>query len=458
MSVITDRFEVEREVGTGGMGTVFRAIDRETGAAVALKVLQKQLHSETERFLLEARVLAQLQHPGIVRYVSHGVTSEGAPFIAMEWLEGEDLWSRLQRRVFTVEETVQLGKRVADALASAHAQGIVHRDIKPSNIFIQGAEIDDVKLLDFGVARIIDLQRQLTMTGTFLGTPAYTAPEQARGERQVGPEADVFSLGCVLFECLTGRGPFDADNVMAVLTKLLMEQPARIRDARRDVPEPVSALIERMIAKDPKKRPASGSVVVAELNNLAWRETMAAAMASAAAPYGAVVPDPHSTPAERLARSGLMRRAPDAPPPSSASGSGVESKMTPSPFESQVTHIQPRIDMTPVSSRPAASRPSSSLGRRYKLMGFAASLVEHREKPTDLSPVSDKVYDILAKYISMPWAMMQSHCTRLGKDPHNLATADLPVIADALAKAVATFAGQKGSAAMREEIKSLAIE
>ncbi|MCK6593453.1 MAG: serine/threonine protein kinase, partial [Polyangiaceae bacterium] len=141
MSVITERFEVEREVGTGGMGTVFRALDRETGASVALKVLQKQLHSETERFLLEARVLAQLQHPAIVRYIAHGVTSEGAPFIAMEWLEGEDLWARLQQRVFTVEETVLLARRLAEALASAHAQGIVHRDIKPSNIFLEHGEV-----------------------------------------------------------------------------------------------------------------------------------------------------------------------------------------------------------------------------------------------------------------------------------------------------------------------------
>ena len=375
MSVITERFEVEREVGTGGMGTVFRAIDRESGAPVALKVLQKQLHSETERFLLEARVLAQLQHPAIVRYIAHGVTTEGAPYIAMEWLDGEDLWARLQQRVFTVEETVLLARRLAEALASAHAQGIVHRDIKPSNIFLEHGEVGRVKLLDFGVARILDLQRQLTMTGTFLGTPAYTAPEQARGERHVGPEADVFSLGCVLFECLTGRGPFDADNVMAVLTRLLMEQPARLRDHRRDIPEAVATLVERMIIKDPKKRPSNGAAVLTEICSLTWQNANAAAAAAAAqvapqvvpqvaAPYSAAIhtsnssssvvlssPEPHSTPAERLARSGLMRRIEEP-----------ESKKAASPFESQVTHIQPRLEGGPPppvrSSGPMPSRPN----------------------------------------------------------------------------------------------------
>jgi hypothetical protein len=186
---------------------------------------------------------------------------------------------------------------------------------------------------------------------------------------------------------------------------------------------------------------------------------------SGAAPYGssAVAPEPLSTPAERLARSGLMRRQ-NEPAPVNSSGPD-SSRAPPSQFESQVTHIQPRIDVPPASmqspnslSRPVPSRPPSSLGRRYKLMGFAASLVEHREKPTDLSPHSDRVYDILAKFISMPWAMMQSHCNRLGKDPHKLAASDMPEIADALAKAVMTFAGQKGSAAMRDEIRALATE
>lgn len=542
MSVITERFVVEREVGTGGMGTVFRAVDRETGAFVALKVLQKQLHTETERFLLEARVLSQLQHPAIVRYVAHGVTSDGAPFIAMEWLEGEDLWARLQQRVFTIEETVLVARRLAEALASAHAQGIVHRDIKPSNIFLEGNDVGRVKLLDFGVARMLDVQRQLTMTGTFLGTPAYTAPEQARGERHIGPEADVFSLGCVLFECLTGRGPFDADNVMAVLTRLLMEQPARLREHRRDIPESVASLVERMISKDPKKRPANGAAVLTEICSLTWQNAQAApAQAIAASPAVSLASsapafplqsqpvhappsvvfaasDPMSTPAERLARSSMMRRIEE---PES------KSKLAPSPFESQVTHIQPKLESQPVPAvqprlsppaiaftrpnfappqaaapapaaapppvtappqaitpppvaappaavaqapakpadrpppsvvAPSTSRPGSSQLKRYKLMGFAASLVEHREKPSNLGDVSDRVYDLLAKYVSMPWAMMQSHCTRLGRDPYNLKREDVPDIAEALSKAITPFAGPKGAAALLMELAALSTQ
>lgn len=532
MSVITERFVVEREVGTGGMGTVFRAVDRDTGAFVALKVLQKQLHTETERFLLEARVLSQLQHPAIVRYVAHGVTSDGAPFIAMEWLEGEDLWARLQQRVFTIEETVSVARRLAEALASAHAQGIVHRDIKPSNIFLEGNDVSRVKLLDFGVARMLDVQRQLTMTGTFLGTPAYTAPEQARGERHIGPEADVFSLGCVLFECLTGRGPFDADNVMAVLTRLLMEQPARLREHRRDIPESVASLVERMISKDPKKRPANGAAVLTEICSLTWQNAQSASMQGGGASpvsMGSAAPafsvqsapvhappsvvfassDPMSTPAERLARSSMMRRIEEP----------ESKKISPSPFESQVTHIQPKIESqstpaapprlsppvaaftrpnfalptpshsspSPAAPPPAAaapsppaaappppakpadrpppsvvspstSRPGSSQLKRYKLMGFAASLVEHREKPSNLGDISDRVYDLLAKYVSMPWAMMQSHCTRLGRDPYNLKREDVPDIAEALSKAVTPFAGPKGAAALLMELAALSSQ
>lgn len=525
MSVITERFVVEREVGTGGMGTVFRAVDRDTGAFVALKVLQKQLHTETERFLLEARVLAQLQHPAIVRYVAHGVTSDGAPFIAMEWLEGEDLWARLQQRVFTVEETMLVASRLSEALASAHSQGIVHRDIKPSNIFLESNDVSRVKLLDFGVARMLDVQRQLTMTGTFLGTPAYTAPEQARGERHIGPEADVFSLGCVLFECLTGRGPFDADNVMAVLTRLLMEQPARLRDHRRDIPEAVASLVERMISKDPRKRPANGAAVLNEICSLTWQTANASAAQSAAVPavsaasaapaFAAPRPpvhappsvvfassDPTSTPAERLARSSLMRRIEEPE---------AKSKLSPSPFESQVTHIQPKLESPPSAQpsrapslpaiprpnfapspsapvpvaappppaaaapppapsakpperpppsvvAPSTTRPGSSQMKRYKLMGFAASLVEHREKPSNLGEVSDRVYDLLAKYVSMPWAMMQSHCTRLGRDPYNLAREDVPDVAEALSKAITPFAGAKGAAALLMELAALSSQ
>src|SRR4051794_11723683 len=181
------------------MSIVYRARDKHTGALVALKVLQgsDQLGA---RFARESRVLAELSHPGIVRYVAHGATAAGQRYLAMEWLDGEDLAERLIRGGLTARESVVLATRVAEALGFAHVRGIVHRDIKPSNIFLPERQAERVKILDFGIAR----QREgvasldMTMTGTRLGTPAYMSPEQARGLAELDARVDVFALGCVL--------------------------------------------------------------------------------------------------------------------------------------------------------------------------------------------------------------------------------------------------------------------
>src|SRR5687767_15126094 len=161
------------------MGTVFRARDRLTGQPVALKVMKRGDDDlvRSERFAREARLLADLRHPGIVRYVAHGTTRAGEPYLAMEWLEGEDLASRLKAGPLTVPSALALVERAAEALGKAHAQGVVHRDVKPSNLFIVGGEVDRVKVLDFGIARLrhpVDV----TGTGTRIGTPTYMAPEQ----------------------------------------------------------------------------------------------------------------------------------------------------------------------------------------------------------------------------------------------------------------------------------------
>src|SRR5262249_49662727 len=161
----------------------------------------------------------ELRHAGIVRYVAHGETPDGELFLAMEWLEGEDLASRLRRMPLTTDETVALGKRVAEALAIAHARGVVHRDLKPSNLFLVDNDVERVTILDFGIARLCDAAR-VTQTGAVLGTPGYMAPEQARGNDEIDPRADVFALGCVLFECLTGSPAFPGDHFMAILAKI----------------------------------------------------------------------------------------------------------------------------------------------------------------------------------------------------------------------------------------------
>lgn len=260
--LIDERFQLHEKVARGGMGAVFRAFDQKTQQFVAIKVLREQVDEAIDRFWQETRVLGEIEHAHVVRYVFHGRMSSGEPYLAMEWLEGETLAARLERGPLSIEETVQLARRVAGGLGAAHARGIVHRDVKPANIFLESGQIARVKLLDFGIARHEDAATALTVTGTLMGTPGYMAPEQARGpRRQYDGRVDIFSLGCVLFECLTGRPAFQGTHVLARLAKLLMEDPPPVRELCPEVPEVLDELITRMLSKDPDARPADGSTL-----------------------------------------------------------------------------------------------------------------------------------------------------------------------------------------------------
>jgi eukaryotic-like serine/threonine-protein kinase len=262
--VLSERFEVQQQVGAGGMGQVFRGRDLASGEPVAIKVLSDTRGQRPERFAREALLLAELVHPGIVRYIDHGETAASELFLVMEWLDGEDLDARLKRGPLTISETVRLAARVAEALGVAHARGVVHRDLKPSNLFLPGGQIDQVKVIDFGIAQR-EGRSQITKTGVLLGTPEYMAPEQARSHGAIDARADVFTLGCVLFECLTGAPPFQGDSPIAVLGQLLFGQAPRISDLRLDVPEDLDALIAQMLAKDPALRPSDGTNLAAAL-------------------------------------------------------------------------------------------------------------------------------------------------------------------------------------------------
>jgi tetratricopeptide (TPR) repeat protein len=268
--VVADRFQLEELAGEGGMGTVYRAREIHSGRTVALKLLHGAgPASDAERFAREARVLADLHHPGIVRYVAHGFTRAGEPYLAMEWLDGETLSRRLSRGRLALDESVLLARRLAEALGAIHAHGVVHRDIKPHNLFLPGGDVDRVKLVDFGIARRRIETHPVTRTNGFVGTPAYTAPEQARGSSEVSAQADVFSLGCVLFECLTGQPPFVGDGLMAVLAKILFAEAPDVTELRAEVSPALGELVARMLCKDPSGRPADGSVLAAELAALA---------------------------------------------------------------------------------------------------------------------------------------------------------------------------------------------
>ncbi|HYI01510.1 serine/threonine-protein kinase, partial [Hyalangium sp.] len=258
-TIIAGRFTLQRLAGQGGAGLVYQARDSVSGHLVALKLLHTIAESESaRRFAREAELLAQLHHPGIVSYVAHGLTDERQPFLAMEWLEGEDLSRRLARQPLGLSDTLLLLRRVSEVLAVTHARGIVHRDIKPSNLFLRRGRAVDVVLVDFGLARISEASSAFTGSAMVLGTPGYMAPEQASSKQDISPSADIFSLGCVLYECLSGQAPFRAAHIAAVLAKILFTDPPPLRTLRAELPASLQALVDRMLAKDPEQRLADG--------------------------------------------------------------------------------------------------------------------------------------------------------------------------------------------------------
>ncbi|WP_437673155.1 serine/threonine-protein kinase [Sorangium sp. So ce131] len=268
--IVGERFEVEGLAGSGGMGHVYRARDRHTGDTVALKVLRTAGQSELTRFSREVQALASLRIPGVVRYIAHGVTADGQPYLVMQWASGETLAQRVARRGLTPVESVEVAARVAETLGALHAQGVVHRDLKPSNLLLIDGRLDRVMVLDFGIARI-RIDQQLTMPGTVLGTPEYMAPEQARGDPTVDARVDVFALGCVLFRCLTGRPAFQGAGTLAVLVKVLLDEPPRLRELCPELPEALDALVASMLAKQPAERPRDGAAVAEALGAIDLR-------------------------------------------------------------------------------------------------------------------------------------------------------------------------------------------
>jgi hypothetical protein len=281
--LIGARFEIESVAAVGGMGTVYRARDRDSGEIVALKVMRGG--GDHERFIREAQVLAELRHPHIVRYIAHGEIGAGELFIAMEWLEGEDLATRMRRAPLSIKQSVLMAQNVSAALAVAHARGVVHRDLKPSNLFLPGGEAGAVKLLDFGVAYLHDAGA-MTRTGSIIGTPSYMAPEQARGQRPLTARSDVFSLGAVLFQCLTGRPPFEGDGALAVMARIVLDPTPQPRVSRPELSPVLDALVARLLAKHPEDRPADGAELERELSLLSEHESLDGAPPPLAVPTG----------------------------------------------------------------------------------------------------------------------------------------------------------------------------
>ena len=275
-SLLVDRFKIDRLAGEGGMGKVYRAHDLASGRWVAVKQLQgKGSAEDAERLIREARLLAALRHPGIVSYIDHGLTADGAPYLTTEWLEGEDLEHRLKRGPLTVEGTLLLLAQIAEPLAQAHGHGIIHRDLKPSNLFLVDGQLDRVKILDFGIARRLVGATRHTRTGLIVGTPEYMSPEQARGLHELAPAVDVFALGCLVYECLTGRPPFIAEHVTAILIRILFESPEPLDRLVPEAPAGLVSLVHRMLAKEPAERPRDAGEVLLSLQALRTQDTSA---------------------------------------------------------------------------------------------------------------------------------------------------------------------------------------
>ncbi|WP_437593401.1 serine/threonine-protein kinase [Sorangium sp. So ce1000] len=255
------------------MGDIFKGTDQTTGAPVALKILRAAASSqERARFAREISILADLRHPNIVQYIAHGTWLDGRLFFAMEWLDGEDLGQRQRRAPLGLRDSVEVVRRSAAAMAAIHARGVVHRDLKLSNIFLVRGKGTAIKLIDFGVVKLATPDDCPTERGTIIGTPHFMAPEQARGE-QVDARADVYSLGSVLFRLVTGRNVFETENAIALLGRLVVEDPPRAQQIRFDVPEPLDEVIARAIARDREQRYENGGELaralarVGELNN-----------------------------------------------------------------------------------------------------------------------------------------------------------------------------------------------
>ncbi|WP_437497385.1 protein kinase domain-containing protein [Sorangium sp. So ce1099] len=261
-TLVAGRFEVHRLAASGGMGMVYRATDQLTGRPVALKVAPAELAA---RFRREARLLEAVQHPLIVQHIAHGTSDDGALWLAMEWLDGATLGERLEEGALPVADALLVAHQIAEALAAVHALGITHRDLKPSNVLLRDGRVDGVVLLDFGVARAAASTTLVTEASSLVGSLGYVAPEQARGDAEVDARADVFALGVLLFECVAGQRPFAADDPLAEMCRILLEEAPRLADRRPDVPPPIDELVARLLAKDPAARPADGRAASAAL-------------------------------------------------------------------------------------------------------------------------------------------------------------------------------------------------
>lgn len=306
---VADKYTLTRVLGRGGMGVVFEAIHLWTGRVVAIKVLLPGLADDPNvaaRFLNEARAATKLKHHHVVDVLDMGRDTDGTVYLVLEWLDGEPLSALLAREgKLSIRTTLQILLPMIDALESAHRQGVLHRDVKPANIFLRRTAEGPTEpvLLDFGIAKLHDAEALTTQSGVVLGTPYYMAPEQALGVRSLGPAVDIWAVGVLLFECLSGRLPFTETSAAAYFAHLVHDDAPRLDSVMKGAPSALVEIVRRCLRREPDKRYASMQEVMTALCKLATRYDLDLAFRPT---LREPAPEPVTAPARRFRSNGLL--------------------------------------------------------------------------------------------------------------------------------------------------------
>lgn len=272
-TLVSGKYQVERRIGHGATAEVYRAQNLLTGRVVALKFLDAHLAQEKvalHRFLREARAAARVKHPNVVDILDVGQAEDNVPYIVQDYLEGAELREHVASKGghLTTRKALAILRPIAEALAVAHELGVVHRDVTPGNIFIaieQGKAVP--KLLDFGISRISTFDATPSMSGALVGTPAYMAPEQLHAPEKIGPTTDVWAFGVVLFELVTGRRPFMANNIAGIYIAITKATPPRLDTLAADAPPSLCDLVARCLERDPDLRLPNGKALIRALDS-----------------------------------------------------------------------------------------------------------------------------------------------------------------------------------------------
>jgi serine/threonine-protein kinase len=273
-------YEILGELGRGGMGVVYKARHLKLNRIVALKMILAGGHADHDgrvRFLAEAEAVAALQHPNIVQIFEIG-QHDGLPYFTLEFVGGGSLAQKINRRAMNAQAAAEIIEQLARGVAYAHGKGLIHRDLKPGNVLL--AEDGTPKITDFGLAKYVtgtgDGAGGLTRSGAIMGTPSYMSPEQAQAKKEVGPSADVYSLGAILYECLTGQPPFEGNSTVDVVLQVIGAEPTPPHRLKSDIPKDLELICQRCLEKAPEQRPASAAELAGHLTQFLMGEHVAA--------------------------------------------------------------------------------------------------------------------------------------------------------------------------------------